>query len=69
MEVSGQFHAPAALPTGETAPGTHWLGGWVGPIADLDVMEKRKILPLPGIEPRLSSLQPVAIPIEPTTYY
>jgi hypothetical protein len=30
MEVSGQLHAPAALPR-ETAPGTHWIGGWVGP--------------------------------------
>jgi hypothetical protein len=31
MEVSDQFHALAALPPGEIAPGTHWIGGWVGP--------------------------------------
>ena len=28
-------HAPAALPT-EKRPGTHCIGGWVGPRADLD---------------------------------
>jgi hypothetical protein len=30
MEVSGQHHAPAALRRGKS-PGTHWVGGWVGP--------------------------------------
>jgi hypothetical protein len=25
----------------ERAPGTHWLGGWVGPRAGLDTVEKR----------------------------
>jgi hypothetical protein len=28
---------------GEKAPGTHWIGGWVGPRADLDDEEKRKL--------------------------
>jgi hypothetical protein len=36
MEVSGQFHTPAH--------GTHWIGGWVGPTAGLNGMEKRKSL-------------------------
>jgi hypothetical protein len=27
----------------ETALGIHFIGGWVGPIAGLDIMEKRKI--------------------------
>jgi hypothetical protein len=27
----------------ERAPGTHWLGGWVGPRDGLDTAEKRKI--------------------------
>jgi hypothetical protein len=44
MEVSGQLHARAVLPPGERAPNTHWLGGWVGPRAGLDVVEKTKIL-------------------------
>jgi hypothetical protein len=37
----------------ETAPGTHWIGGWVGPRAVLDAAVRRKILsqPPPGIEP------------------
>jgi hypothetical protein len=43
MEVSGQLHALAALPPRETAPDTHWIGGWVGPRAVLDVVVKRKI--------------------------
>jgi hypothetical protein len=25
---------------GERAPGTHWIGGWVGPRVRLDNMEK-----------------------------
>jgi hypothetical protein len=35
---------------------THWIGGWVGPRAGLDDVGKRKILPLPGIEP---TVQPI----------
>jgi hypothetical protein len=49
MEVSGQLHAPAALPPGK-GPGTYWIGGWVGPRAGQDAMEKRKFLSLPGLE-------------------
>jgi hypothetical protein len=29
-------------------PGTHWIGGWVGPRAGLDDVENRKFLTLPG---------------------
>jgi hypothetical protein len=35
--------------------GTHWIWGWVGSRAGLDAVEKRKTLPLPGIERRPSS--------------
>jgi hypothetical protein len=42
-------------------PGTHWTGGWVGLRAGLDAVEKRK-LAVPGIKPRQSSPQSVAIP-------
>jgi hypothetical protein len=45
------FTTPAALPRGERAPGIHWIGGYVGPRACLDVIKKRKVIPLPGIEP------------------
>jgi hypothetical protein len=27
----------------ERAPGTHWMGGWVGPRAGLDTVVKRKV--------------------------
>jgi hypothetical protein len=39
MEVSVQLHAPAALPPSERAPGTNWIGGWVGPRAVLDTVD------------------------------
>jgi hypothetical protein len=32
--------------------GTHWIGGWVGPRAGLDDVEKIKLLTLPGLELR-----------------
>jgi hypothetical protein len=44
---------------GETTPGTHWINGWVGLRAGLDTGARGKNslpLPLPGTEPRLSSL-------------
>jgi hypothetical protein len=37
---------------GERAPGTHWIGGWVDPRADLDNLDKRKFFTLPGLELR-----------------
>jgi hypothetical protein len=36
----------------QRAPGTYWIGGWVGLRTGLDVVEKRNILPLPGIQPQ-----------------
>jgi hypothetical protein len=36
MEVSGQLHAPVSLPPGKEPPGTHWIGGWVGPRSGLE---------------------------------
>ena len=46
--VSGQQHAPAALYP-RKRPCTHFIGGWVGPRADLD---GRKISSPPGFDPR-----------------
>jgi hypothetical protein len=63
MKMSGQFQVRPLHPR-ETAPGIHWIGGWMGPRARLDAMEKRKIVPLPGIQPRPSSLYHVAISTE-----
>jgi hypothetical protein len=53
--VGGQRHAPAALPPGKR-PGTHFIGGWMGPRADLDGCGK--ISPVLGFDPR--SVQSVA---------
>jgi hypothetical protein len=38
--------------SGERAPSTHWIRVWVGPSTGLDDVEKRKFLPLPGLELR-----------------
>jgi hypothetical protein len=55
MQMNGQLYTPAALPLGKEPAGIHWIGGWVGPTAGLDTVEKREILPLPGIELRFSA--------------
>jgi hypothetical protein len=41
---------PGSFTAGEKAPGTHWIGGWVGPRAGLDAAEKRKFLTLLGLK-------------------
>jgi hypothetical protein len=57
MEVSGQLHAPVALPPGKNQ-GTHWIGGWVGPRAGV-----KKFLASTGIRnPNLPVRSLVAIP-------
>jgi hypothetical protein len=60
MKVSDQLHAPATLFPGKN-PGTHWIGGWVGPRAVLDAVLKRKI-PSPRQESNLRTpiVQPVS---------
>ena len=55
MRVGGQLHAPAALPPGKR-PGTHFIGGWVGPRTGVDGCGKSR--PPPGFDPR--TIQPVA---------
>jgi hypothetical protein len=37
---------------------------WVGPRASLNAVAEKKSLPLPGIEPRLSSVHPLTVPTE-----
>jgi hypothetical protein len=48
----------------ESAPGTHSMGGWVGPRAGLDVVEKRNFLFLPGLE-----LRPLRRPVRSQSLY
>jgi hypothetical protein len=52
VSLTGRFTS------GETAPVTHWIGGWVGPTAGLDAMEKEKYLTPAGN--RTTAVQPVA---------
>jgi hypothetical protein len=52
MEVSGQLHAPTALFRGKN-PGTHLMGGWKRPKADLDFEKQEKFLPLLGFGYRI----------------
>jgi len=56
--------APVILTPGKN-PTTHWLWGWGGLGAGLDVWDK-KHLPLTGYKPR--AVHPVAIPITPTRF-
>jgi hypothetical protein len=50
--MSGQLHAPAALPP-RKEPRNHWIGGWVDPRTGVEDVEKEKFLTLPGLELRL----------------
>jgi hypothetical protein len=41
------------IPPGKE-PSTHWIVGWVGPRAGLDIVEQRNIFPLPRMKPGLA---------------
>jgi hypothetical protein len=41
---------------GENFPPTHWLGDWMVPRTGLDVVERKQVLPLPGLELRTLEL-------------
>jgi hypothetical protein len=52
---------PSRFTPKERAPGTHWIGGWVGPRAVLDAVVKRKIpSPRRKSNPRTLIVEPVA---------
>jgi hypothetical protein len=51
---------PGRFTTRERGPGTHWIGGWVGPRAVLDAAVKRKIpSPRRKSNPRTPIVEPV----------
>jgi hypothetical protein len=50
------------LTPGKRTPGTHWVGGWVGPRAGLDTVSDTRT-PIPARN-RTPIVQPVAIPTE-----
>jgi hypothetical protein len=55
---------PGRFTPRERAPGTHWIGGYVGPRAGLDDMEKRKFLTQSGLE-----LRPLGRPARSQSLY
>jgi hypothetical protein len=52
--AGGEWSAsrPGRFTPEEKAPSTYWIGGWVGPRAGMDDLEKRKFLTVPGLEIR-----------------
>jgi hypothetical protein len=60
MEVSGQLHAPGRFTPKERAPGTHWIGRWVGSRAVLDAVVKRKI---PSLRRESNTRTPIVQPL------
>jgi hypothetical protein len=57
---------PGRLPSEKEALATNWIGGWVGPRAGLDAVEKRKFLTLPELRLDPSLIQLGAISSAPT---
>jgi hypothetical protein len=62
--IGGDWPAsrPGRLSPWKRSPVNQWRGGWVGPRAGLDDIEKLKFLSLPG-EPVASSYTDYAIPV------
>jgi hypothetical protein len=52
--AGGEWSAsrPGRFTSDERAPGTHWIGSWVGPKPGLNDAEERKFSTLPGLELR-----------------
>jgi hypothetical protein len=51
---------PCRFTLGKIAPGTHWIGSWVGPTAVLDAVEKRRSCAAGN---RTRAVQPVDPPL------
>jgi hypothetical protein len=72
--AGGEWSAsrPGRFNPGERAPSTHWIGGWVGPSADMEDVEKRKFLTLPGLDlrplPRPARIQSLYRPRYPGSF-
>jgi hypothetical protein len=50
--VGGEWSAsrPGSFTPGDRAPGTHWIGAWVGARTGLDAVEKRRFVTLQGLD-------------------
>jgi hypothetical protein len=64
--VGGEWSAsrPARFTPVKRAPGTHWIGCWVGPKAALDDVENRKFLTLPRLK-----FRPLGRPVHSQSLY
>jgi hypothetical protein len=64
--VGGEWSAsrPGRFTPGKNVPDTHWIGGWMGPRAGMDTVEKRKILTPPDLK-----LQPLGRPANSQSLY
>jgi hypothetical protein len=49
---------PCCFTPGEPAPGTHWIGGYVGPRVSLDAVGNRKFLHCQELNPSCSASSP-----------
>jgi hypothetical protein len=56
MEMSGQPHVSAAIPTGKIASDIRRIGGYVGLRYERDASVRRNTLKMPKIELLISSL-------------
>jgi len=61
MEVTGQLCTLATLHPGEGVTSTLWIGGWVGPRAGLDVVEKIASAPARNLDPSYPSCSLITI--------
>jgi hypothetical protein len=65
--VGGKWSAsrPSRSTSGERAPGTHWIGGWVGRRTSLDDVEMTKFLTLSGL--KICPPPPTVVVVQPVT--
>jgi hypothetical protein len=56
---------PGRFTSRETAPGTYWIGGWVGPRAVLDAVVKKNI---PSPHRESNPRTPIVLPV-PLSYH
>jgi hypothetical protein len=53
---------PGCFTPKERVPGTHWIGGWVGPRARLETVSKRKV-PSPSLRRGSNLEHPIVQPV------
>jgi hypothetical protein len=62
--MSGQLHAPAAIPPGKEPSVPNETGSWLGPTTSLH--NEHKLLPLPDIKPQFLGYRACSTTIIPT---